>query len=179
MTEPTSEVPTSSSSPAAAAAAAAATAAAVSAAAGSTAAPPESTAAAATDRTAAAGGGTTAAAGAAATAAAATGAAKPAWVSDVLKKDIWESRGQHAARVEYINKVILGMEEEGDLNEDRVRMLSGLFYAIRFLGCTYTSDLEELLCKYDPSLYTIIEKQRQTDNKKKGSTKQQQQQQQQ
>lgn len=55
------------------------------------------------------------------------------------------------------------MKEAGDLNEDNVRLLSGLFHSVKYLKCTYTPELEGLLDKYDPGLTAYVKKQRDND----------------
>ncbi|CDJ52822.1 hypothetical protein, conserved [Eimeria brunetti] len=150
MTEPAGETPPSAAaSPAAAAAAPAAAAAAAAAAAPAAAAP------------------------------AAAAAATPSWLNEVLAMDPWETPGQHADRVEFVKSVFAAMEREKAVNESELKMLSGLFYSIRYLGCTYTSELEQMLFKYDNKLKEQILADRQKETQKNKQQQQQQQQQQQ
>ncbi|OEH77081.1 hypothetical protein cyc_06295 [Cyclospora cayetanensis] len=72
-------------------------------------------------------------------------AADSAWLADILKKTQWESKGQHAARVAFMRTAVASMTASGELNEDTCRLLSGLFYSVKYLGCTYTPELEALL----------------------------------
>lgn len=103
-------------------------------------------------------------------------AAEPSWVEDVLKRQPWESGGQHAERVRFLRRVVEAMKEAGDLNEDNFRLLSGLFHSVRYLGCTYTPELESLLDKYDPELTAYIKKKRENEahNDKQRQRRQQQ-----
>ncbi|CDJ41147.1 hypothetical protein, conserved [Eimeria tenella] len=109
-----------------------------------------------------------------AAAASAAAAADKSWLADVLKKEEWESVGQHKARQEYIKKVVAEMESSKELNEDTVRLLSSLFYSVRYLGCTYTPELEALLLKFDSNLKAFVQKERQAEAAKKYKEQQQQ-----
>ncbi|XP_026190848.1 uncharacterized protein LOC34622490 [Cyclospora cayetanensis] len=104
-------------------------------------------------------------------------AADSAWLADILKKTQWESKGQHAARVAFMRTAVASMTASGELNEDTCRLLSGLFYSVKYLGCTYTPELEALLYKYDSQLAEDVASARKKEASKRRKEQQQQQQQ--
>ena len=69
------------------------------------------------------------------------------------------------------------MAAEGEYREDAVKMLSSLFYSIKFLGCTYAPELEQMLFKYDSQLAATVQQERRKSAAKKSKQQQQQQQQ--